>query len=109
MQPGQKQGRVERTISAALSDAVREAVLQGIGVGHGPLWLFEDTLRSGAARLILRDYIGPPVPLQIVYVASRLLPRRAVVFMDFIAEAFARIPALNEGGLAAIQMAAADA
>jgi DNA-binding transcriptional LysR family regulator len=74
-QPGQKQGRVERTISAALLDAVREAALAAIGIRHGPLWLFEDTLRSGAARLMLRDYIGPPVPLQIVYAASRLLPR----------------------------------
>jgi LysR family transcriptional regulator for bpeEF and oprC len=90
-------------------DAVREAVLQGIGVGYGPLWLFEDALRTGSARLILRDYIGPPVPLQIVYAASRLLPRRAVVFMDFIAEAFAAIPALNENGLAAIDATAADA
>jgi len=38
-------------------------------MGQAPDW------RSGAARLMLRDYIGPPVPLQIVYAASRLLPR----------------------------------
>jgi len=30
-----------------------------------------------------------------VYAANRLLPRRARVFMDFIAAAFARDPALN--------------
>jgi hypothetical protein len=36
-----------------------------------------------------------PVPIHFVDAASRLLPRRARVFMDFIAEAFARDPALN--------------
>jgi len=30
-----------------------------------------------------------------VYAANRMLPRRARAFMDFIAEAFAKDPALN--------------
>jgi LysR family transcriptional regulator, regulator for bpeEF and oprC len=81
-------------------DAVHEAVLSGIGVGYGPFWLFEDALRSGAVTLLLHDHLAPPVPLQFVYAAHRLLPRRASVFMDFVAEAFADIPALNEGGVA---------
>lgn len=44
---------------------------------------------------LLSDYANPPVPIQIVYVANRLLPKRAIVFMDFIAEAFSKVPALN--------------
>ena len=76
-------------------DAVSAAVTAGLGVGHGPAWLFEDGLRSGRLQLILTDHVVPPVPVQIVYVANRLLPTRAVVFMDFMAEVFSRTPALN--------------
>jgi hypothetical protein len=40
------------------------------------------------------------VPIHIVYAANRLLPSRARVFMDFMAAAFARDPALNAGSAA---------
>jgi LysR family transcriptional regulator, regulator for bpeEF and oprC len=33
-----------------------------------------------------------PVPIQILYVADRLLPRCATAFMDFIAGAFSGFP-----------------
>ncbi|GLY61514.1 LysR family transcriptional regulator [Pectobacterium carotovorum subsp. carotovorum] len=76
-------------------DAVGTAVMAGLGVGHGPAWLFEDGLNSGRLQFILTDYAVPPVPVQIVYVANRLLPTRAIVFMDFMTDVFSRIPALN--------------
>ncbi|GGA09774.1 LysR family transcriptional regulator [Dyella caseinilytica] len=76
-------------------DAVREAVMAGIGVGYGPRWLFEEGLKRGQLRLLLSKQIAAPVPIQILYVANRLLPRRAIVFMDFIAEALAQVPSLN--------------
>ncbi|GAB7537519.1 hypothetical protein BGC_37370 [Burkholderia sp. 3C] len=44
---------------------------------------------------MLRGHEAPRVPIQILYAANRLLPKRAIVFMDFITETFARIPALN--------------
>jgi len=76
-------------------DAVSAAVAAGLGVGHGPAWLFADGLNSGRLQFILTDQDVPPVPVQIVYVANRLLPTRAIVFMDFMAEVFSSIPALN--------------
>jgi DNA-binding transcriptional LysR family regulator len=76
-------------------DAVSAAVAAGLGVGHGPAWLFEDGLNSGRLQFILTDQDVPPVPVQIVYVANRLLPTRAIGFMDFMAEVFSSIPALN--------------
>jgi DNA-binding transcriptional LysR family regulator len=76
-------------------DAVGAAVTAGLGVGHGPAWLFEDGLNSGRLQFILEGHAAPPVPVQIVYVANRLLPTRAMVFMDFMADVFSRIPALN--------------
>jgi len=76
-------------------DAVSTAVTAGLGVAHGPAWLFADGLNSGRLQYILTGYDAPPVPVQIVYVANRLLPTRAIVFMDFITEVFSKIPALN--------------
>ena len=76
-------------------DAVCAVVTAGLGVAQGPAWLFEDGLNSGRLQFILTDHAAPPVPVQFVYVANRLLPTRAIVFMDFIADVFSRIPALN--------------
>jgi LysR family transcriptional regulator for bpeEF and oprC len=77
--------------------AVQEAVIAGLGIASGPKWLYEDGLKSGKLRQVLCDDEAPPVPIQFLYVANRLLPKRAIVFMDFIAEAFSRIPGLNTG------------
>ena len=79
-------------------DAVSAAATAGLGVAHGPAWLFESGLSSGRLQFILTQHVAPPVPVQMVYVANRLLPTRAVVFMDFMADVFSKIPALNGGG-----------
>jgi len=76
-------------------DAVSAAATAGLGVAHGPAWLFEAGLNSGRLQFILTNHVAPPVPVQMVYVANRLLPTRAIVFMDFMAEVFSKIPALN--------------
>jgi DNA-binding transcriptional LysR family regulator len=76
-------------------EAAREAVTAGLGIGHGPQWLFEAGLKDGSLQLLLSEYAAPPVPIQILYVANRLMPKRAIVFMDFITQIFSLIPALN--------------
>lgn len=76
-------------------EAIRESVNAGLGIGHGPEWLYEEGLKNGNLQLLLTGYAAPPVPVQVIYVANRLLPKRATVFMDFIAEAFSKVPALN--------------
>jgi hypothetical protein len=43
---------------------------------------------------ILLAHTAPHVPVQIVYVANRLLPTRAIAFMDFMSDLFSKIPAL---------------
>ncbi len=81
-------------------DGIRGAVLDGIGVAYSPAWLFEDAIRDGRVKSLLIEHRGPLVPIHIVYAANRLLPSRARVFMDFMAAAFARDPALNAGSAA---------
>jgi LysR family transcriptional regulator, regulator for bpeEF and oprC len=78
--------------------AIQEAVSAGVGIAHGPRWLFEAGLKDGSLQLLLSIYKAPPVPIQILYVANRLLPKRAIVFMDFISQAFSSVPLLNARG-----------
>jgi LysR family transcriptional regulator, regulator for bpeEF and oprC len=83
-------------------DGVYRSVLDGLGVAYAPVWLFEKELRTGQVEPLLLDEMGPAIPIHIVYPARRLLPRRASVFMDFIAEEFSGNPALNEGATDAL-------
>jgi LysR family transcriptional regulator, regulator for bpeEF and oprC len=78
-------------------DGIRGAVLDGMGIAYSPAWLFEDAIRDGRVKSLLAEHRGPLVPIHIVHAANRLLPIRARAFMDFIAAAFARDPALNAG------------
>ena len=73
-------------------EAVQKFVNAGVGIAQGPEWLFEEGLANGNLQLLLTDYTAPPVPIQAVYVANRLLPKRAIVFMDFVAEIFEKYP-----------------
>lgn len=79
-------------------EAARESVSAGLGIGQGPEWLFEQGLKAGQLQIVLGAFSAPAVPMHILYAANRLVPKRAIVFMDFIAEAFAKIPQLNVGG-----------
>lgn len=80
-------------------DGVYQAVIDGLGIGYGPLWMFEDAILHGSVKLLLTAFSPKPVPIQIVYAASRLMPRRAIAFMDFFADAFKSNPSLNVGAI----------
>lgn len=82
-------------IRVSAPQAAREAALAGLGIALGPFWLFEEGLKTGRLKRVLRGYEAAPVPIHILYAANRLLPRRAAVFMDFIAAAFAKVETLN--------------
>nr|WP_314985388.1 LysR family transcriptional regulator [uncultured Pantoea sp.] len=69
-------------------EAIQKFVNAGIGIAQGPEWLFKEGLESGELQLLLTGYTASPVPIQAVYVANRLLPKRAIVFMDFVAGIF---------------------
>lgn len=77
-------------------EATRELVNAGVGIAQGPEWLYEAGLSNGNLKLILQEFYPPPVPIQFVYIADRLMPKRALVFMEFIAEAFANSSVIDE-------------
>lgn len=91
----------EVTVSGRLRvnspQAVREAACAGLGVALGPDWLFAEGLRTSALRRILVGQEAPPVPIHLLYAANRLLSRRAIAFMDYMATAFSSAASLNIG------------
>ncbi|QOL16739.1 hypothetical protein HGI48_11955 [Dickeya dianthicola] len=54
-------------------EAIREYVNAGLGVAHGPEWLYEEGLKNGNLQLLLGDYAAPPVPVQILYASHNPL------------------------------------
>lgn len=76
-------------------EGIRRAALTGIGIGYLPAWMVLEHLRSGVLRALLIDHAAPLTPLNAVYSAERLLPRRAAVFIEFIATVFAATPGLD--------------
>ena len=80
-------------------DGIEQVVLDGVGIAYAPVWLFEEAVRQKRVKILLLEHCGPGAPIQILYSARRLLPRRAIAFMDFVADEFARIPSINEGAL----------
>ena len=84
-------------------DGIRTATLDGLGIAYSPVWLFEDALLDGRVQLLLEEFPGPPTPIHVIYPERRLLSRRAKVFMDFVAEEFARETVLNEGAVARLK------
>ena len=76
-------------------EGIRKAVLQDIGIAYLPSWTIAEQLRSGELRVLLSEHAAPRTPLNAVYAAERLLPRRAAVFIDFITAVFAATPGLD--------------
>jgi LysR family transcriptional regulator for bpeEF and oprC len=70
------------------AEQVRSAVVQGIGMGQGPMHLYADELKSGDLVEVLKAWVAPPVPVMAVSPAGRNLPRKVQVFLDFMTEKF---------------------
>jgi len=79
-------------------EGVRSAVLDGLGIALMPYWLFDDALASGELVVLLADWPVPALPINALYPAKRLLPRRASAFMAFLAETFDADPSLQVQG-----------
>jgi LysR family transcriptional regulator for bpeEF and oprC len=60
--------------------------LCGLGLLKGALFPLAPHLRTGALRMILKDYPSPPRPISILYASNRHLPRKVRVFSDWVAD-----------------------
>lgn len=68
------------------SEALREAVLAGVGVAQMPLFIVADDIRSGKLTPLLPHYPLPLHAIYAVYPQRRHLPAKVRVFLEFISE-----------------------
>lgn len=74
-------------------EAVREAVLAGVGIGILPLYMTSDALQQGRLVRVLRDYdVSTESAIYLVYLPNRTLPSRVRALVDFLVGRFAPIP-----------------
>jgi DNA-binding transcriptional LysR family regulator len=65
--------------------AANEAAMQGLGIANAPLWQVRPLLDRGAVELLLTRFEPPPVAIHAVWPATRVLPARTQLFIDFLA------------------------
>jgi len=87
--------RVSGSFRTTSGNAIREAVLAGIGVAAAPLWMVHDHLHAGRLKAVLGDYAPVPAEINAVYPSARHVATKVRVFIDYLKEAFARVPELN--------------
>lgn len=90
--------RVSGRFSTDGSEAVREAVLAGIGFAVLPGWYFSEELLTGQVRSVLHDWQPPRIGLNAVYPSRRNLPRRTRAVIDFLVEELRLDPVISSYG-----------
>jgi len=74
-------------------EAVRAAVVAGLGIGILPLYMTAEALQQGRLVRLLRDYeVAAKSAVYLVYPPNRTLPSRVRALIDFLVGRFAPIP-----------------
>jgi LysR family transcriptional regulator for bpeEF and oprC len=70
------------------AEAIRAAVLAGMGIGVAPGWLFAREMSTGEVTRVLRGFAPPPLPVSAVLPGGRRVPMRVRVLVEFLARVF---------------------
>ena len=77
---------VDGTVKINNSEALRELVLQGVGVSRLPTFVVGDDLKKGKLVQLFRSYEMPSKNLYVVFPDREFLPQKVRVFLDFLVE-----------------------
>jgi DNA-binding transcriptional LysR family regulator len=79
--------RVAGNLQTNSSEVVRAAVLDGMGIGYSPVWLFSEELRSGTVSTLLPDWSATLLPMHLVSPPARRHSAKVRLFGDCVAAA----------------------
>lgn len=79
--------RVQGNLQSNSSEAVRAAILSGMGIGFSPTWLYEEEMSRGDLQLLMPDWRVASVPVHVVSPSQRRLTAKARAFTDHLAAA----------------------
>jgi len=83
---GSKAGvRVGGSLRTNSGEAVREAVLAGMGLAYAPDWLLAPELARGEVQPVLPHWLGQALPMQLVSPLQRRLSGKVRAFGDHLA------------------------
>ncbi|UEM23630.1 LysR family transcriptional regulator [Skermanella mucosa] len=88
--------RVRGNVKANNSEAVREAVLAGIGIAVCPVWLFGDEISTGRVETVLPDFAPKSLPIHAVWPSRRFTSPKVRAVVDFLAAGFRADPLLSD-------------
>lgn len=74
---------------------LRQALLQGAGLGSAPAWLVQDLIEKGTLIRLLPEWILPGQPLHLVYLSRRWLPLRVRALLDFMLQQLPALPGFH--------------
>lgn len=78
-------------------DAVREAVIAGLGVAVLPTFIAHDAIRRGELSIVLKEYMRPPIAMYALHPSMRNQTARARAFIDFLVKSFEGEPFWDQG------------
>jgi DNA-binding transcriptional LysR family regulator len=87
-----REGTTETSVTLAgrlrvnAAEAVREAVLSGLGLAIASEWMFAPELKTGCVQRVLTDWSLPPLDLWAVFPAGRQVNAKTRAFTSFIGE-----------------------
>jgi DNA-binding transcriptional LysR family regulator len=84
--------RVGGNFRSNSSEAIRQAVSEGLGISYSTLWVYGDDIRAGRIKPILTGYQLPSLPLNVVFQPSRRPSLKVKHFVDYFEEAFGKDP-----------------
>ena len=87
--------RVPGRIAVNDANAYMTATLSGLGIAQTAAFVMCPYLQSGELELLLEDWTIDPLPLHVVYPQNRHLSAKVRVFVEWISELFADLPALH--------------
>lgn len=70
------------------SEAIRQGVLEGLGLTYSPTWIYGEDLRAGRVEALLTDWKTTELPLNVVFQPSRRPSLKIKCFVDFFLEEF---------------------
>lgn len=80
--------QVSGRFSANNPDAIREAVLAGLGIAIIPLWMAENYIDQGYLKVILNDYQPLPLAVHAMYPQRRLVPLKVKRLIEHLQSHF---------------------
>ena len=87
--------RVGSNFQSNSSEAIRQGVLEGLGLCYSPTWIYGRDLREGRVRVVLDDFKPSTLPLNVVYPPERRPSLKINSFVEFFNELFSVDPDLS--------------